>query len=136
MKFATGIPPKRTRQVKMIEKQRMRERRTGHDRSTTEKAAQKSGWTQEQLAAKLNVAKSTISQYENNINEPDLQMLVQMANLFNVSVDYLLGREMYDQAQAGKAEPNIRERLTEEETAYLDESLKLYRKWIAKRKES
>ncbi|ALS26500.1 helix-turn-helix transcriptional regulator [Paenibacillus cisolokensis] len=100
------------------------------------KLRKKSGWTQEQLAAKLNVAKSTISQYENNINEPDLQMLVQMANLFNVSVDYLLGREMYDQAQAGKAEPNIRERLTEEETAYLDESLKLYRKWIAKRKES
>jgi transcriptional regulator with XRE-family HTH domain len=48
--------------------------------------------TQKQLAEKLNVAKSTISQYENNVNEPDLKTVVKLAELFDVTVDYLLGR--------------------------------------------
>ncbi|TMV49541.1 helix-turn-helix transcriptional regulator [Paenibacillus mesophilus] len=48
--------------------------------------------TQKQLADKLNVAKSTISQYENNINEPDLKTVVKLAELFDVTIDYLLGR--------------------------------------------
>ncbi|KAB3529594.1 helix-turn-helix domain-containing protein, partial [Alkaliphilus pronyensis] len=48
--------------------------------------------TQEQLGKVLNVRKSTISQYENDINKPDTDMLKLIADYFNVSVDYLLGR--------------------------------------------
>lgn len=50
------------------------------------------GITQEELGRMLNVGKSTISQYENNINKPDLDMIKQIADIFNVSVDYLFGR--------------------------------------------
>jgi transcriptional regulator with XRE-family HTH domain len=48
--------------------------------------------TQEQLGKYLNVGKSTISQYENNINTPDITTLIKIANYFNTSVEYLLGR--------------------------------------------
>lgn len=48
--------------------------------------------TQEQLGKILNVGKSTISQYENNINTPDKGTLQKLADFFNISVDYLLGR--------------------------------------------
>ncbi len=46
---------------------------------------------QKDLADKLNKAKSTISMWENGEREIDQESLVLIANLFNVSVDYLLG---------------------------------------------
>lgn len=48
--------------------------------------------TQEELGKVLNVGKSTISQYENDVNKPDLDTLKQIADFFDVSVDYILGR--------------------------------------------
>ncbi|MBR1693580.1 MAG: helix-turn-helix transcriptional regulator [Lachnospiraceae bacterium] len=47
---------------------------------------------QEDVAQYLHVSKSTLSNYENNIHEPDLDTLVSLADFFDVSTDYLLGR--------------------------------------------
>lgn len=97
------------------------------------------GMTQEQVAAYLNAAKSTVSQYENNVNEPDLKTLVKLADLFGVTVDYLFGREPADRDKRDKKEDKpgwpqlLKENLTEEETEYLQESLAMYRKWKARR---
>ena len=46
---------------------------------------------QEGLALKLNVSQSTISAYEVGDRTPDLETLISIANLFNVSLDYLVG---------------------------------------------
>lgn len=57
----------------------------------------KKGLNQPELAHALKVAKQTISNWENGNRTPDSNMLVKIANFFNVSVDYLLGRtEMRD----------------------------------------
>ena len=48
--------------------------------------------TQETLGKILNVGKSTISQYENNINKPDIDILKKIAERFNVSLDWLMCR--------------------------------------------
>lgn len=48
--------------------------------------------TQTELGKHLNVGKSTISQYETDTNMPDPEMILKIANFFNVSTDYLLGR--------------------------------------------
>ena len=40
----------------------------------------------------LNIAQNTLSQYETGIREPDLSTLKNLADYFNVSVDYLLER--------------------------------------------
>lgn len=53
----------------------------------------KAGLTQIEFAQKLNVDQSTISKWEQDKAIPDIQMLVQLASFFNVSVDYLMGRE-------------------------------------------
>jgi transcriptional regulator with XRE-family HTH domain len=94
------------------------------------------GMTQEQVAAYLNAAKSTVSQYENNVNEPDLKTLVKLADLFGVTVDYLFGREPADRDKK-EDKPDwpqlLKENLTEEEAEYLQESLAMYRKWKARR---
>ena len=50
-----------------------------------------SGWSQVQLAEKLNISKQTVSNWENENIQPSIEMLVRIANLFSVSTDYLLG---------------------------------------------
>lgn len=48
--------------------------------------------TIENLGDLLQVSKQTISRWELGTREPNLDMLIQIANLFFVSADYLLGR--------------------------------------------
>ena len=50
------------------------------------------GITQEQLADAVNVKKYTIGDWERNRTEPNITTLVAMADYFEVSTDYLLGR--------------------------------------------
>ena len=47
--------------------------------------------TQQELAAKLNIRQSTLSQYENGQRQIPLNTLIQLALLFDTSTDYLLG---------------------------------------------
>lgn len=50
------------------------------------------GITQEQLAALLKVSRSTIGMYETGSREPDFETLEAIADIFNVDMDYLMGR--------------------------------------------
>lgn len=49
--------------------------------------------TQAQAANRLNLSKTTISGYENNVKTPSLEVLKNLANLYGVSADYILGLE-------------------------------------------
>ena len=60
---------------------------------------QQYGLTQNKLAEKLNISRSTIAMYETNASEPDFATIEKIAELFNVSIDYLLGRETLEQPQ-------------------------------------
>lgn len=48
--------------------------------------------TQEDLGKILGVTKVSISGYENDTREPDNKSLIKLSNFFNVTTDYLLGR--------------------------------------------
>ena len=50
------------------------------------------GLKQKQLAEILNVSPGTVSNYENEVYYPDVEKIVQLADLFHVTTDYLLGR--------------------------------------------
>ena len=52
----------------------------------------KSGWSQEELAEKLNVTRQSVSKWEGAQSIPDLEKILQLAQIFGVSTDYLLGR--------------------------------------------
>lgn len=54
------------------------------------------GLTMDQLAKTLNISKSRISMWENNGTVPRKDMLIELANFYNVSIDYLLGNDQYD----------------------------------------
>lgn len=47
---------------------------------------------QEQVARLVGVSKGAISAYETDIRQPSYDILIRLANLYRVSVDYLLGR--------------------------------------------
>lgn len=49
--------------------------------------------TQEYVAQRLNVARSTIAGYETKNRQPSHEKLIAFANLFHVTVDYLLDDE-------------------------------------------
>lgn len=49
--------------------------------------------TQAQLAQKLSLTKSVISAYETGLRLPSYDVLIQIAKIFNVTTDYLLGLE-------------------------------------------
>ena len=49
-------------------------------------------WTQTQLSEKLKCAMSSIAMYENGSRKPSLEVLVKLSEIFNCSVDYILGK--------------------------------------------
>lgn len=53
---------------------------------------EKKDLSQVELAKKLNITSQSLSQYELGKRMPDIDMINRLADFFNVSVDYLLGR--------------------------------------------
>lgn len=52
----------------------------------------KKGVSQQKLAMDLNMNQNTISRYETGEREADYKTLILIADYFDVSIDYLLGR--------------------------------------------
>lgn len=51
------------------------------------------GWSQVDLAKKLNITKQTVSNWENENIQPSIEMLVRLSKIFGVTTDHLLGLE-------------------------------------------
>ena len=49
--------------------------------------------TQNQIALMLNIEQNTYSQYENGKREVPINILWKLADFYDVSIDYLVGRE-------------------------------------------
>ena len=50
---------------------------------------------QQKVAIDLNISREALSYYENGKREPSLQLLVQMSNYFNVSINFLITGEEF-----------------------------------------
>lgn len=50
------------------------------------------GISQQQLAETVTVSQQSINKYENHSVEPDISTMTKIADFFNVSLDYLVGR--------------------------------------------
>lgn len=50
------------------------------------------GWSQTELAKKINCSRATLINYEGNKNTPPVEIAVKLAEVFNVSLDYLIGK--------------------------------------------
>lgn len=52
---------------------------------------QEKNMTQEELAKLLCISMQSVSRWENKLNYPDIILLPKISEIFNVSIDYLLG---------------------------------------------
>ncbi len=57
----------------------------------------KNGWSQEELADKMNVSRQAVSKWESDQTIPDLDKVLILSKLFNVTTDYLLKDEIENQ---------------------------------------
>ncbi len=55
------------------------------------KLREEKGLSQQKLANQLGLTQQSIYSYENDVYEPDISTLIQMAAFFDTSVDYLIG---------------------------------------------
>ena len=64
----------------------------------------KSGLNQEEFARLFNVHQTAVSQWETGKTSPDTDTLVKIANYFDVSVDYILGKTNIKKSSGEKPE--------------------------------
>ena len=78
-----------------------------------EKIAQlrrKNGWSQEELADKMEVSRQAVSKWESGQTMPDLERILRLSSLFGVTIDYLLkdGAEPEIPQAEAEEDPQIR----------------------------
>ncbi len=61
------------------------------------KLRKKNGWSQEELADKMNVSRQAVSKWEGAQSIPDIEKILIMSNLFGVTTDYLLKDDIEDE---------------------------------------
>lgn len=86
----------------------------------------KNGWSQEELADRLGVSRQSVSKWEGAQAVPDMKKIIQMAEIFGVSTDYLL-RDDIETAAAPDVPPvdngleeTVRQVSLEEASAFLE----------------
>lgn len=89
----------------------------------------KKGWSQEQLAERLEISRQSVSKWESGTSIPDLERIVKLSEIFSVSTDYLLKdeiesideiRTMAEETGENAVEENRRSVSLEEAAGYME----------------
>jgi transcriptional regulator with XRE-family HTH domain len=86
----------------------------------------KNGWSQEELADRLEVSRQSVSKWESAQSVPDMNRILKLSELFGVSTDYLLKDELGPEALGGETLPvpdtdlPLRQVSMEEASAFLE----------------
>jgi transcriptional regulator with XRE-family HTH domain len=85
----------------------------------------KNGWSQEELAVKMNVSRQSVSKWESAHSIPDLEKILQLSALFGVTTDYLLKDEMEDEEFTNDSpDSSVKKISIEEANVYLEQRKK------------
>ena len=81
----------------------------------------KNGWSQEELAEKMNVSRQAVSKWEGAQTIPDLEKILKLGELFGVTTDYLLKDEIENEDYTdGVSDPGVRKITLAEANEYLN----------------
>ena len=80
----------------------------------------KNGWSQEELAEKMNVSRQAVSKWESAQSVPDLEKILQLGKLFGVTTDYLLKDEIDDEEFTNESDSTIRRVSIDQANAYIE----------------
>lgn len=86
----------------------------------------KNGWSQEELADKMNVSRQAVSKWEGAQTVPDLEKILQLSTLFGVTTDYLLKDEIEDEefTDDTSSDTTVKRITIEEANAYIEQRKK------------
>lgn len=79
----------------------------------------KNGWSQEELAEKMNVSRQAVSKWESAQTVPDLEKILMLGALFGVTTDYLLKDELESEEFTSGEDSAIRRLTLAEANEYL-----------------
>lgn len=87
---------------------------------------EKNGWSQENLADKMNVSRQAVSKWEGAQTIPDLEKILQLSILFGVTTDYLLKDEIEDEELTNNisSDTTVKGISIEEANAYIEQRKK------------
>lgn len=92
----------------------------------------KNGWSQEDLADKMNVSRQAVSKWESAQTVPDLSKILQLSDLFGVTTDYLLKDEIEEEEPNKQpSDPAIKKITAESAVAYMEQRKRASRKIAA-----
>lgn len=80
----------------------------------------KNGWSQEELAEKMEVSRQAVSKWESAQTIPDLEKILKLGNLFGVTTDYLLKDEMEDEEFSDDNKPSVKRITLTQANDYLE----------------
>lgn len=87
----------------------------------------KNGWSQEELAEKMDVSRQAVSKWESAQTIPELEKILRLGELFDVTTDYLLKDDIEDEVCPAKSSASGLKRVSPEEAnAYLQ-----HRQWAS-----
>ncbi len=90
------------------------------------KLRKQSGWSQEELADKMNVSRQSVSKWESASSIPDLNKVILLTEIFGVTTDYLLKDEIEEvHTIVEDKEQNIIRISLEEATQYVDTKIEM-----------
>ena len=85
----------------------------------------KNGWSQEELADKMNVSRQAVSKWESAQSIPDLEKILQLSKLFCVTTDYLLKDDIEDEEFTNDSyDASVKKITIEEANIYLNQRKK------------
>ena len=86
----------------------------------------KNGWSQEELADKMNVSRQAVSKWESAQTIPDLEKILQLSALLGVTTDYLLKDEIEDEELTNdtSSDTTVKRISIEEANTYIEQRRK------------
>lgn len=72
------------------------------------KLRQEAGISQQKLAEVILVSQQSVNKYENKDVEPDVDTLIKIADIFGVSLDYLVGRTEVKEMAGENTEDHVK----------------------------
>lgn len=84
------------------------------------KLRKKNGWSQEELAEKMQVSRQAVSKWESAQTIPDLEKVLMLGNLFGVTTDYLLKDEIEEEEFADENNLSVKRITLEQANDFLE----------------
>ena len=92
------------------------------------KKKKKNGYSQEELADKLGVSRQSVSKWESNSTYPETDKIIQIANLFDCSMDDLINDKVVDVESSLRKNKNTTKNIWDSFLTFITDTVTMFSK--------